>query len=126
MVRDGEKTLGGCGTKNKRGTECNANEWVDYIDLKVIFHKLLSKSSHLLPEAKKKEKNRKMRDLAARMPLWCVLWTLNLYLLQYCEKTCSLSADRFLYMRNNENLTFFPVHIECIITVCPCLSNLPL
>lgn len=37
--------------EDKRKTEQNANEWLDSIDLKVVFHKLLSKSSHLLTEA---------------------------------------------------------------------------
>ena len=37
--------------ENQRKTELNANEWVHSIDLKVVFHKLLSKSFYLLPEA---------------------------------------------------------------------------
>lgn len=45
------KHLVGHNSKEQRKTELDANEWVDSIDLKVVFHKLLSKSSHLLPEA---------------------------------------------------------------------------
>lgn len=46
-----EKTLGWHNCEDQRKTQLNANEWVDSIDLKVVSHKLLSKSSYLLPEA---------------------------------------------------------------------------
>lgn len=57
ILTDGKRNLTvrkypvGTSEKTREKTELNANEWVDSIDLKVVFHKLLSKSSYLLPGA---------------------------------------------------------------------------
>lgn len=56
MLTDGKRNLTvrkytvGKTEEDQRKTELNANEWVHSIDLKVVFHKLLSKSFYLLPE----------------------------------------------------------------------------
>lgn len=71
--------------EDQRKTKLNANEWVQSIDLKVVFHKLLSKSLYLLPKAITRsslyagEKKKKRQDSQQPECLYAAAFGHNVY-----------------------------------------------